>query len=233
MTRGASYFGTFGQIGQKSRATGICTKIYSIGRIKAIVDWLTEWRATNVIGFVFEDILLELAKDGARDYVRGFFKDGFNGLELADKKILQIAAGQALKEFLALVQEQLEDADLDEMELQRYLQPFRSFIHRDRVQEILAIAFQNDSRILDPKVLARTWQELNLLPLPENFDWGRVVKLYQRKVKYILRESDRLQAILAAGNPVIAPNGTSATAVAKDNLALRKYQQALQEQYKS
>ena len=196
------------------------------------MNWLTEWSATNVIGFVFKDIFLELAKDGGRDYVKGFFKDGFDNLALADKAILQIGAGQALKEFLVLVQQQLESTDLDEIELRHYLQPFRSFIYEDTVRETLAIPFHNDERILESKILARTWNDLNLLPLPEDFHWEVVVKLYRRKVKYILQDSDRLPAILAAGNSAPTTNETSSNIAAdKNNLELQGYRQALQEKY--
>ncbi|MGK7876869.1 MAG: NACHT domain-containing NTPase, partial [Xenococcaceae cyanobacterium] len=194
-----------------------------------MIDWLFEWGVANVIGFVFKEVLTDLAKDAARDFVKGFFKDNLNGdLKLADKKNLQVVAGQGITEFLKLVQQELEDADLDEGELQQYIQPFSQFIKDKTVQKILGSPFTSDNQLVDAKKLAKTWDYLNLLSLPDDFDWEIVYKRYLRKVKAILQESSELQAILGSVTQENTANGTITTGGSYD---LLKYQKAIQEQY--
>ncbi len=166
-----------------------------------MIDWLTLWGVTQVVGFTFKPVLEELAKDSAKDFTKDFFKNCFKTvLKLPEKEPLDIAVGKALKEFLQLVQQELEDADLDEFEIKKYIKPFKRFIKEKTVAEILGDTFTNDSNTLETRILAQQWKLLNLPSLPENFNWEILAKRYSKKVKAIIRESDKLRKIFDSQN---------------------------------
>ena len=78
--------------------------------MKIMLDWLAIWGVTQAVGFVFKPVLEDLAKDTAKDWVGDYFKKSFkNVLWLPQKEPLEIAVGKALKEFLAFVQQELEN----------------------------------------------------------------------------------------------------------------------------
>ncbi len=80
-----------------------------------MLDWLAVWGASQAVGFVFKPILEELATDAAKDGVKDFFQDSISKVaRLPSKDPLNKAAGKALKEFLYLVQQELESTDLEE-----------------------------------------------------------------------------------------------------------------------
>ena len=190
--------------------------------INGKMDWLTEWGVNSSPGFAFKRILQELARDGAKDYSQTWFWSYLPNLEPEQSQILQLTVGSSVKEFLALVQQELEDADLEEIQLRQYLQPLQIFLHQEPVKQVLARAFQLNLEKLDYQLLAATWQELNLLALPEDFSWPALSKRYRRKVKAIVEESPQLRAILAVES---AGEGN------QENLALFTYQQELKERY--
>lgn len=149
-----------------------------------MIDWLFVWGVTQAVGFTFKPILEELAKDATKDFTKDLFKDCLkNVLKLPSKEPLNIAAGKALKEFLQLMQQELEDAELDKQCIKQYINPLRQFIKNKSVAEILGSAFRKDYRVFDTRTLAQTWQVLNLSLLPDKFDWEQVAKRYQKKSK--------------------------------------------------
>lgn len=94
-----------------------------------MVDLLVAWGVTQAVGFVFKPILEDLAKDSAKDWAKDLFKDSLkNVIRLPTKEPLDIAAGKALKEFLQLVQDELEDVELSEEQLKNYIKPLKQFI---------------------------------------------------------------------------------------------------------
>lgn len=197
-----------------------------------MVDWLAVWGVANAVGFVFKPILEDLAKDAAKDYTKDFFKDCLKSvLRLPKKEPLDIAAGKALKEFLQLVQQELEDADLSEEELRLYIKPLKDFINNQAVKEILGSAFNNDCQVLDTGRLAKNWNDLNLRSLPDEFDWEQVGKRYFKKVKAIIRESEDLRAILDSQNLEAAQEGIKEIAGIPPDFDLRRYREGIQEQY--
>ncbi|MDY7006510.1 MAG: HEAT repeat domain-containing protein [Cyanobacteriota bacterium] len=193
-----------------------------------MVEWLAIWGVTQAVGFVFKPILEDLAKDAAKDYAKDFFKSSignvFKGL---NREPLQKATGKAIKEFLELVQQELEDADLDETQLKQYIKPLKLFIKNPDVAKALGSAFQNEVKVLDTKTLATMGNEINL-SLPKNFNWGRVGKLYLKKAKAIRIESDELREILNAENLDKLANQNTEI---KPEFDLKKYQEGIQEQY--
>ncbi|MBD1834003.1 NACHT domain-containing protein [Cyanobacteria bacterium FACHB-472] len=197
-----------------------------------IMDWLAAWGVYTVTGFVFTEVLAPLAKGALEDYVKDFFKDSikhFTGL--FQKDTLQKAVGKALKEFLQLVQLELQSADLCEEQLKQYIESLNKFINDTSVKEILGSAFQYDCQTIDTQKLSKIWYQLDLLSLPEDFDWRRIGKLYLNKVKAIIRESDELRAILDSQNLESIQQNTKELAGISPEFDLNRYQEGLQERY--
>ncbi|MFB8789572.1 MAG: HEAT repeat domain-containing protein [Potamolinea sp.] len=197
-----------------------------------MVDWLIAWGVTQAVGFAFKPILEDLAKDAAKDWAKDLFKDSLkNVIKLPNKEPLDIAAGKALKEFLQLVQDELEDAEISEEQLKAYTKPLKQFLKDKSVKEILGSAFQDDCQVLETRTLANIWYRLNLLALPDEFNWERVGKRYLKKVKAIVRESDELRSILDSQNlEAIQQNTKELTGIVPE-FDLRRYQEGLQERY--
>ncbi|MGB3509173.1 MAG: HEAT repeat domain-containing protein [Microcoleaceae cyanobacterium] len=194
-----------------------------------MVEWLAIWGVTQAVGFVFKPILEDLAKDAAKDYAKDFFKSSIGNVikGLTNKEPLQKATGKAIKEFLELVQQELEDADLDDGQLKQYIKPLKQFIKNPAVVEILGSAFQNEVTILDTKILATIGNKI-YPSLPDNFNWGRVGKLYLKKAKAIRIESDELRKILDSENLDKLANQNTEI---KPEFDLEKYQEGIREQY--
>ncbi len=192
-----------------------------------MIDWLVAWGVTQAVGFAFKPILEDLAKEATKDWAKDIFKGCLNKvIHLPSKEPLDIAAGKALKEFLQLVQQELEDADFDEEKLKEYLKPLKQFIKNEAVAETLGNAFQYDCHILDTKTLAAKWNQLNLPPLPSEFDWEKLGKRYLKKAKAIIQESDELREIFKAQTLAeIADN----TRVITPDFDLRKYQEGIRQ----
>ena len=197
-----------------------------------MVDLLVAWGVTQAVGFVFKPILEDLAKDSAKDWAKDLFKDSLkNVIRLPTKEPLDIAAGKALKEFLQLVQDELEDVELSEEQLKNYIKPLKQFIKDKSVKEILGSAFKDDCQAVDTKTLTKIWYQLNLLSLPNEFSWERVAKKYLKKVKAIVRESDELRSILDSQNIEAIQQNTKELAGIVPEFDLRRYQEGLQERY--
>jgi predicted NACHT family NTPase len=163
------------------------------------MDFLVLWGVTQAVGFVFKPILEELVKDAAKDYVKDFFKSCLsNVLRFPKQEPLQIATGKAITEFLKLIQQELEDADLDNTTILQYCYFLEEFIKNKQVAEILGSAFITDS--IDTKSLKQIWKQLQSKTLPDEFNWERVTKRYLKKVKAIIQETPELRAILDSQN---------------------------------
>jgi hypothetical protein len=103
-----------------------------------MVDWLVIWGVAQSAGFVFKPILEDLAKESAKDYTKDFFKDCLKKvIRLPEKDALKEAAGKALKEFLLLVQQELEDANFSEVQTRLYVQPLRLVVEQKAVAAAL------------------------------------------------------------------------------------------------
>jgi predicted NACHT family NTPase len=197
-----------------------------------MLDWLAIWGVSQAVGVVVYPILQDLAKEGAKDFAKEFFKDSLKHVLLREKDPRQVAAGNAIKQFLQLVQQELQDAEVSEAQLQQYTKPLKEFINNKSVKEILGSAFKDDSQVLDTKTLAKTWYQLNLSPvLPEEFDWELVGKLYRKKVKAIIRELPELRAILDSRNLEAIQQNTQELAGIPTEFDLRRYQEGIRERY--
>ncbi|GGA55857.1 HEAT repeat domain-containing protein [Okeania sp. KiyG1] len=194
-----------------------------------MMKWLITWGATQGVGFFLSEVIREVAKRAAEDYVKYFFKlliSDLNG-SLINTKLLEKATIEAIKEFLQLVKQELEDVGLDENQLEQYIEPLEKFIKNQSVLAILGSAFDNNVKILDTNKLATTWDKINR-PLPDDFDWELVAKQYQRRVKKIIRESDELREILDSKNLDKLANQNTEI---RPEFDLEKYQEGIREQY--
>jgi predicted NACHT family NTPase len=197
-----------------------------------MVEWLAVWGVYTVAGFVFTEVLAPLAKGALEDYVKDFFKDSIKDFTgLFQKDTLPTVVGKALKEFLQLVQQELEDADVSEEQLKQYIQPLNQFINNKSVKELLGSAFQYDCEAVDTKRLSKIWYQLDLLSLPEEFDWELVSKRYVKKVKALIKESPDLRAILDSQNIEAIKDNTKELAGIVPEFDLRRYQEGLRERY--
>ncbi|NER38904.1 MAG: NACHT domain-containing protein [Oscillatoria sp. SIO1A7] len=204
------------------------------------MEWLVLVGA-EAVGFAFKKVLADLAVGALEDYVKGFFTDSIKdlvGLAQKDKKSLKVACGKALKEFLALVQQELEDADLNESQLKRYEKPLKKFIWDESVKAALEKPFQmalSDSTeknaSFTPEIFAQRWGELRLEPLPSSLDWGRVAKRYQKKVEHMVRASEELRPILDSRNLEKMRQIMEQSAPIAPDWDLRHYQAGLLDAY--
>jgi broad-specificity NMP kinase len=151
---------------------------------------------------VFEQ-LLKLGQAAAEDYVKDFFKDSLRaGVARTRLDVTQKAVAIALKEFLAILVEELEDRELSRAEIRdRYEMNLVQFVQEDAVKPLLGKAFEKDCRQVDTDTLAEIWQRstqkgVAFTPMPEGFDWKGVGNSYLKKVRRIVRETPELRALL-------------------------------------
>jgi predicted NACHT family NTPase len=157
-----------------------------------VFEWLAAVGVSNAIGFVYEKVLKDLFVEGMKDYVKDFFKDKIKDIErLAQSKPVQIAVGKALKEFLAVFQQELQELGVSDLKI--YARSFKQFLKEKKVKSILVAAFSERRVSLDSKTLENTWHELELQPLPEEFDWEIIARKFARAAKEIFLDSEDLR----------------------------------------
>lgn len=197
-----------------------------------MVDWLVAWGVKELTGFVFQDILLGLAQGRLEDYASDLFCDCISNLAtLASKYELNVAAGRALKEFLRLLQEELETWGCAQADLKQYKKALNQFIYAKSVKKILGTAFKEDCKALDTAGLAKTWENLGLPPLPSQFDWEAIGKQYLRKVKALIRESEELRSILDSQNLEAIRRSAEELAGIAPNFDLQQYRESIRKVY--
>ncbi len=203
---------------------------------EAGIAWLT--------GFIFQQVLKEIkldeiAKDAAKDWLKDFFKSLPGGISQKGLEIiLPNATKKAIKQFLELVQEELQAQGLNKQLAKEYSKSLSLFLKDKSVREILGSAFKKDCQIIDAKALDKIWKSLNLTTLPAGFDWELIAKRYCRKVVEIRRDSDELRAILDSENLESIAESTAASTKALESIAgiipkldLELYRESLQEFY--
>jgi predicted NACHT family NTPase len=178
----------------------------------------------------------QFAQDVGKDLLKDVLKDVLKAvpsriLQRLKKEEIDIAAGKALKEFLALVQQDLQDADISDNEVREYNKPLQKFLNDKRVKQILGTPFNDECDVVDVKTLKSIWHELNLLSLPNDFDWSKLGKRYVKKVKAIIQDSSEIRAILDSKNLEKIAENTTETAGIIPEFNLIKYQEAIRERY--
>ena len=198
-----------------------------------VVEWLAVWGVKEVGGFLFQEVFLPLAQGTLEDYTKDFFKDCISDVaNFSPSTPFKKAVGKALKEFLLLLQEELEYRDISKQEIKKkYKKAVKQFVEDDEVKPILGRAFEPGCKVIDAEKLAINWQGLNLPPLPEEFDWEQVAKQYVRKVKALLREDRELRAILDSQHQEIISQNLQEIAGVAPEFNLGQYRESLQEFY--
>jgi hypothetical protein len=180
------------------------------------------------VSFAFKEVLIPLAKGAIEDYSKDWLKDKISGA-VADEH--RQAVAKALKEFLGLLQDELEGAEedltIERIEIQ-FSGAVRQFICHPDVKEILGLAFGIDGNKIDPTRLAEIWTSERLIQLPNGFRWGKVVRSYRERVKAILLESNELRGLLDSQNlEEIRERTNDLAGIAPPNLEDASYRQAI------
>ncbi len=197
------------------------------------MEWLVAWGVSNLAGFVFTEVLAPLAKGTLEDYTKDFFKGCISDLtKIANREPLKKSVGQALKEFLLLVQDELQAWGLSKAEIRdKYNRAIKQFIYNDTVKPVLGKAFEPGCKSIDAETLEATWTQLKLPALPEEFDWNQIAKQYLRRVKALVRESEELRAILDSENLEAMRGSMEALIGIIPDFDLQRYRESLQEFY--
>ncbi|NEQ67679.1 MAG: NACHT domain-containing protein, partial [Symploca sp. SIO2D2] len=195
------------------------------------------WTALGVFllkDLVFKDVLLELGKEALEDYVKDFFKDCIKGgIESAKPRVLQKALGEALQQFLKIVEDELEfECNLSGAEIRDgYEIPIGKFIKHQEVKPLLGKAFAKDCRTIEGKQLERIWQQHCPQAMPTEFDWHGVAKEYVKEVKRIIKQSPELRGVLEFELQESIEKHTKEIAGISPDFNLKAYQEGLQERY--
>ena len=197
-----------------------------------MLDWLALWGLSSAGGYLAKEVISPLAKEALEDYTKDFFKESikdYTGLSDQDtqKKLLV----KALKAFVALMEKELKVADLSKQEIKQYTKPLKEYIKNQSVKAILGSAFNYGCKQIDTDTLAKTWVELKLLPLPEEFRWKYIGKQYLKQVQTIIKQSDKLRPIWDSQTLDAIAENTKATAGIIPDFNLREYQEAILESY--
>ena len=167
-----------------------------------MLEWLLTLGAAELGKAIFEQVL-KLGQSAAEDYVKDFFKGCLQeGIAAAKPEVTKKAVAEALKAFLLLITDELEDRELSKAEIRdRYDPALIQFIKNDSVKPILGKAFEKDCRSIDATALSTIWQQSTLKgkpfpTIPEEFDWQRVGREYLKKVRRIIRETPELRSLL-------------------------------------
>ncbi|NEO90062.1 MAG: NACHT domain-containing protein [Moorea sp. SIO3G5] len=195
-----------------------------------MLDWLAIWGLSSAGGYLAKEVIGPLAKEALEDYTKDFFKESIKEYTgLSDQNTQKKLFGKALKEFMDLVEEELEDAELSKQDVKQYNKTLKQYIKNKSIKAILGSAFKYGCKRIDTETLAKTWIDLDLFPLPEGFDWHYIGKRYLKEVKTIIRESDDLRPIRDSQTlEAIAENTKRGIIPGFD---LREYQEALLESY--
>jgi HEAT repeat protein len=196
-----------------------------------MVEWLAIWgvAAVSVFRPILEDIAKDVAKDAAKSYVGQCFKNVFSVIY---KEPLTKATGQALKELLQLIEDELIRADIEDERLKAWVHDVRRFVHQESVRDAISALFLQPDYYLDPQVFITAWQQLDHpLAMPEGFSWPYVAKRFAAKVVNIRQSSAELQETFAALSQVQNSQALQELAGLPPEFDLETYREALVERY--
>lgn len=169
-----------------------------------MLEWLVTIGAAELGKAIFEQVL-KLGQTAAEDYVKDFFKGCLKeGITAAKPEVTKKAVAEALKAFLLLVADELEDQALSKAEIRdRYDPVLVQFVQNESVKPILGKAFEKDCQGIEVSALATIWQRStptgkSFPAMPKGFDWQRVGSEYLKKVRRIIRETPELRSLLEA-----------------------------------
>jgi predicted NACHT family NTPase len=200
------------------------------------MEWLALWGIQTTVGFLFTPVMQKFAEDLGKDVLKDILKDVIkdlpgNILQSLQKEEIDQAVGKAIKEFLEILQHELIAADLSDDEVKQYNSSLTKFLRIDKVKELLGSAFDPECESINTQSLEKIWYEQNLLAFPANFDWRRLNKPYIKKVKAIIRESDKLRNAFDSHQLEKTANNAQELVGVPSDFDLRCYQEGIRQKY--
>ncbi|MEQ8465797.1 NACHT domain-containing protein [Coleofasciculus sp. E1-EBD-02] len=193
------------------------------------------WTALGVSilnDLLLKDILLKLGKEALEDYVKDFFKDCIKtGVQSAQPDVLKKALGEALQQFLKLIEYELLFYVTEAEVRDNYQIVIEQFIKDDDVKPLLGKAFEKDCRAIDANQLSTIWVQRYSPDMPTGFNWEEITKPYLKEVKSIVRNSPELKELLKLEIlESIEQQGRENAGIPPD-FNPTKYQEGLRERY--
>ena len=187
------------------------------------MDLLAISGISNTVGFAYKTLLETLMREKLDNFVVSLLSID-DAQIFSHQDILSKTYIAALTQFLTLVQQELEDADESETKLFQYTDSLDKFIRHPAVLAELGKPFQNTEQLPDSNQLAQTWEALDLLLLPDEFDWEKLAKRYRRKAIALFQASPELQHLLASPTNVL-------TVEENGNFNLQQYRDEIKKNY--
>ncbi|MEQ9368611.1 MAG: NACHT domain-containing protein, partial [Coleofasciculus chthonoplastes F3-SA18-01] len=193
------------------------------------------WTALGVSilnDLLLKDILLKLGKEALEDYVKDFFKDCIKtGVQSAQPDILKKALGEALQQFLKLIEYELLFYVTEAEVRDNYQIVIEQFIKDDDVKPLLGKAFEKDCRAIDDNQLSTIWVQRYSPDMPTGFNWEEITKPYLKEVKSIVRNSPELKELLKLEILESIEQQVRDNAKINPDFNITKYQEGLRERY--
>ena len=195
------------------------------------------WTALGVSilnDLLLKDILLKLGKESLEDYVKDFFKDCIKtGVQSAQPDILKKALGEALQQFLQLIEDELlVECELTEAEVRdTYQIAIGRFLQDDEVKPLLGKAFEKNCRGIDDNQLRIIWRQRYSPDMPTGFNWDGIANQYVKDVKRIVRNSPELKELLELEILESIEQQVRDNAGISPDFNITKYQEGLRERY--
>ena len=146
--------------------------------------------------FVFEEVIAPLVKGALEDYTKDMLK-GIIGEAViaAQPNVMGQAVRKALREFLEIVQDELEDCACPPLEIRDYYQvPISQFIKDDQVKTLLGKPFEE--KAVNAEILEEIWNQRKFRHMPDDFTWKDVANRYGKKVKAIIKTTPELRVVI-------------------------------------
>lgn len=138
---------------------------------------------------------------------------------------------KARNEFRSLIQQELKLFNLSETDRKTYDKSLKKFISNKNINKWLSSAFQPNCQKLESAILTKTWSELRLEQMPDDFSWETISQLYLKKVENIVGESQKSKELFSAKKlQEIAENTKNLTGIIPD-YNLERYRKIIKESY--
>ena len=203
------------------------------------MDTITLWASRQLAGFAFDvalknvaEFLGDVSKGTSEKIISDWFKETLKaGLHSRHKDEFSLAICKATALFLYLVQQELEGSGLRDDDLDRYERALNIFLREQVVQRWLAKAFEPGCQALDGQILEQAWRELGLPPLAEDFRWGKIGRVYLKRVEGLLGESQALKELFSAKQLSGIKESTKQVAGVVPDFDLERYGRSLRDAY--
>lgn len=201
------------------------------------LDWLAIWGVKTAGSFLLQPVLTDLAKDlgkdTAKDLVKDWLKAGIGKVvKLPEQDEYKEAIGKAVKVFTELVEDELIDRNVDERGMRAYTPAIVELLKVPVVRTALGGVFIEDAPSCDLRILIGVWEKKQLEPLPADFNWERLEKLYLRKSPGIINEVPKLKAAFSMSVQRQILEGIQSLAGVSPNFDRDKYARGLLDRYR-